>query len=137
MHEYLSQYPYLINTIRALLLEKEEIMICATKMTSLSGGVRGTGDPHKIEKWIGKLSELDDKINDLINQASEQSAQIYDLVFSMPASLERNVIELKYLNGNNMTYEEIGQKLGYTSSTVEKAHRRGLQKLSVIMSNRA
>lgn len=128
--DYLGQYQYIINSITALEIQREEIRTRAGKITAtLSGMPGGGGNSRKIEDNAIELAAIDTEIAKLAEELTRKTVGILKVINALPHSFERNVIEAIYING--CTEDEAAGRLGKSKETIRRAHKSGLTKIIV------
>lgn len=127
--EYLSQYQYIINSLISLQLQREELHTKLTRtVPTLTGMPHGNGgNSRKTENGAIKLSEIDAKIEKINKAFSERSIEIMMSIYALPDTLERNVIEMIYLN--NLTESDVAERTGKSKETIRQLHKSGLSKI--------
>lgn len=74
------------------------------------------------EVFTVQCTPLSDSVKDLSNEVYLKAQQI-------PCKLTRQIFELKYNPKNNLTFNEISAKLGYTRAHIHNLHKVGVEKL--------
>ena len=132
--EYLTQLRQMDRMI-SLELEKLEYW---REMSTRIGGCRfeEKHNPNRpaeapYVKAVEKIAELENRIAKELEEFVDFKAQLSDMVRQIPNFDERMVIELRYID--NLPWDEIADRCGYTLRWVYKLHGRGLLAFEGVM----
>ena len=126
--EYLKQAYLLDHRINADIAEKE-------RLRKMAYSIRSSGtDPHfsstrmteaPFTRTLEKLWAMEEQINAEIDRLVDLKAQIIKVIGALSDPDERMVLQYRYVE--NMTWEQIGDKLCMDESTIRRRHQRALQ----------
>ena len=87
--------------------------------------VMETPDPHRTEKLITKIMDLEKEIDSDIDELVDLKAKIYRNIQAVDDPLCKMLLEMRYLN--NEKWEDIADDLGKGLRWVYSLHGRALQ----------
>ena len=122
--EYLSQYRTLDIEINSKLEQVEQLRALAAKVSPSTGFGANGGISDRVGKTVAKIIDLENEINDDVENLVELKREIRGIINSIPNSLFRNILEMKYICGLNLSL--IGEKLGYCEIQICRMHRSAL-----------
>ena len=121
--EELSSIPYIIAEIKALQLELEELrqqnFYKANIITDMPRGGQGKEQPFT---YINSVIRLEKMIQDKINCLECRRLEIEVFIEGIEDTLERTIVRLRCIN--NMTWEEIGEEVGYSRKGVYEIFKK-------------
>ena len=134
--EYLQQAYRLDQEISSKMEQISSLRCLATKTTAALGKepISGTRDPHRIETVIGRMVELEEKINKDIDRLIETKRKIMGIIGELGSAEHRILLELRYLCFNS--WAEIAEKMGFGLRWVHILHGRALAEVDKIFSKK-
>lgn len=105
-------------------LRHKEIVISP----SPNGMPRGSGKQDKIGDYVAEIMILEDTIRLNLQKIYYERNRIECYISDIPDSEMRLIMRLRHING--MTFEQIGDEVGYTKSGVIKKHKRYLESVT-------
>ena len=129
MKDTLLSYRYIIREIDSLLLQREELMALASKITSAISQDQGGGvtEKRKIEEWAIKIANLDREIEIKAEQLSGAAEDIRRLIDLLPEGKEKSVLSYRYING--LSIQQTAEKMHYSFDHTWRLQNRGLRAL--------
>lgn len=130
--EYLRQAYRLDHRINADIAEMERLRDMACSIRSSGTGphynsTRVTEAP--FARTLEKLWAMEERINAEIDKLIDLKAQIMTVIGSITDPDERMVLQYRYVE--NMTWEQIGDKLCMDESTIRRRHQKALQHMKL------
>ena len=96
----LNQYRIIVEEIKSIILQREELLTTRNRITASLNGMPGGGsDPHKIDTWIHRLIALDDQLDAEMDKLMEGNEQVRGLINRLPRSRGKNALLFHYING--------------------------------------
>ena len=130
--EYLKQAYLLDHRINADIAEMERLRNMAYSIRS-SGTEPHYGSAHMTEapfaRTLEKLWAMEEQINAEIDRLVDLKAQIMTVIGSLSDPDERMVLQYRYVE--NMTWEQIGDRLCMDESTIRRRHKNALQHMKL------
>lgn len=127
--EFLNRHYEISQSIDAKLEQIEELKNLALKITvgpfCESHGVGGYTD--RVGRTTARIMDLENEINREIDRLIDVKTEILALIYTLPDSTERTVLERHYLLHEG--WERIAEKLGYSSRHITRIHNRALAAL--------
>ena len=126
INEYLSQAYYADLQITNQLQRLESLKALATKATAVFNAepVTGTRDPHKMDKLIARIVDLEREVNADIDRLVELKAELHALIASIPYRNCQVVLTLRYLNFYK--WNSIADSMGCSVRTVHNIHKKAI-----------
>ena len=124
----LDEYRIIVQEIESLLLQREELMTTRNRITaSLIGMPRAGNDPHKMEQWIDKLIDLDNKLDTEIDKLFQSNDFTRERINILPTSHMKNAMLFHYING--LSWQETADKMNYSIQRVYQWRAMALKTL--------
>ena len=129
---YLSQYRHLIDEIVQLkssykyLHDKIYDPSSATISDMPGGG--GVGMDKMLSSLL-RLEKLDKFLQQRISDLDNLAAHIHTLILSVPVSIDRRIMYLKYIEGK--TWPQIYLEIPYSESHIHTIHSRVLTEMEI------
>lgn len=124
----LNQYRLIVEEIKSIILQREELMATHNRITASLNGMPGSvSDPHKIDSWIGKLIELDSKLDAEMDKLMEGNEQVRGLINRLPRSHGKNALLFHYINGQ--TWEQVAREMHYSPQHIYRLRAEAIKKL--------
>lgn len=130
--EYLARYRVVDNEINDLLREKEKLMAILTRTTTeLTGVPRGNGEKDKLSTGVGKLIELNRKIDEKIDHLANMRAEMVSCIDALPNDTYRRVLKLRYIEG--LKWDSIADIMHYDTDgkRIFSLHGKALLALTI------
>lgn len=129
MKEVLMSYRYIIQEINSLLLQREELMALATKITASLSGVQRAGNTgkRKVEEWAVKIAEIDKEIELKTEELSGAASEIRALIDHLPDGKEKAVLSYRYING--LSIHQTADKMHYSFDHTWRLQSKGIEML--------
>lgn len=113
--------------------ERRSMMELLTKVTpsySQEGGGSGSHDPHKFDRVMNYVEEIDDAITRLAVEKQE----VMHAIDTLTNPDEWEVMTARYISGNRITptWESIAERLHWSQAQVYIIHGRALQNIQII-----
>ena len=125
--EKLSQAYYVDLRVNSRLQRLEALKALATKATTTFSAepVTGTRDPHKMDKVIAKIVDLEREVNEDIDRLVELKLELRILIAEVPFRNCQLVLELRYLNF--MKWHQVADSMGCSVRTVHNIHKKAIK----------
>lgn len=119
------------NYIKALERRKEAFTFA--NITKYENGGVGKGDPKEntTESHMIEYSEICRLIEENKKKIEKTNAETLAMVENLESQLEKAVIIDRYIN--SLSWDDIGKRIGYSSSHIQRIHGRALLSLYVIL----
>lgn len=135
--EFLNRHYEISQSIDAKLEQIEELKSLAQKITvgpfSESHGSGGYTD--RVGRTTARIIDLENEINREIDRLIDVKTEIWELIYTLPDSTERVILERHYLLHEG--WERIADKLGYSSRHITRLHNRALERLESAFRDRS
>lgn len=89
----------------------------------------GTPDPHRLEKTITRMMDMEHEVDEDIDHLVELKADIMKAISRVPDDRERVVLELRYLAFKD--WASIAETLGIHIRQVYRLHDEALKKIEI------
>lgn len=124
--EYLKSYVNNKRKLESLKMQREELRekIQSVKAVSYSDMPKGSSNQSDLSNYMVKLEELEEKIENLTNKTYDECLKIEKAIMYLKNPNECNVIHMRYIN--NMKWEEISKKTGYSTMQLHRIHGKAL-----------
>ncbi len=125
--EYLHQAYRLDKRIQSNIDEMERLRELSTSASSPSWGEKIQRTRHTdalFVRYLEKIEELQEKINDEVDNLVALKAEIRDVINKVIDIDERLVLRYRYVH--NFTWEQIGDELKADKSTIRRWHGNAL-----------
>ncbi|MCM1334923.1 MAG: DUF1492 domain-containing protein [Bacteroides sp.] len=127
--EFLNRHYEISRAIDAKLEQIEELKSLAQKITvgpfRESHGEGGYTD--RVGRTTARIVDLEEEINREIDRLVDIKTEIWELIYTLPDTTERTVLERHYLLHEG--WERIADKLGYSARHITRLHNRALSRL--------
>lgn len=124
----LNQYRIIVEEIKSLLLQREELLTTRNRITASLNGTPGGGtDPHKIDNWIGALVALDDRLDAEMGNLIRGNEEVRGLINRLPRSRGKNALLFHYINGQ--TWEEVAREMHYSPQHVYRLRAEAIKQM--------
>lgn len=128
--EFLKQY---LKAKREIEIKSEQISDLkdlATKITQTLAPdkVKSTSD-NRLESTVSKIVDIEKGICADIDNLKKIYLQVEGAIDSVPNSIQRDILRLRYINGK--TWEQIAVELDFSYQWVCELHGRALQNILV------
>lgn len=119
--KYLSCFSTLDAHIDALIKEKE-------KWYNRALSIKYTDfDVDNVGNLLKKASELEKEIDKNIDALVDIREKITNDIGSIDDFVCKEILYLKYISGNS--FEQIGEKLGYSEKQIGRLHKKAIEKI--------
>ena len=129
---YLSQYRHLIDEIVQLKSGYKYLhdKIYDPKSATISDmpGAGGVG-MDKMPSSLLRLEKLDKFLQQRISDLDRLATHIHTLILSVPVSIDRRIMHLKYIEGK--TWPQIYLEIPYSESHIHTIHSRVLTNMEI------
>ena len=129
---YLSQYRHLIDEIVQLKSSykylHDKIYDPSSATVSDMPSARGVGMDKMLNSLL-RLEKLDKFLEQRINDLDTLATHIHTLILSVPVSLDRRIMHLKYIQGK--TWPQIYLEIPYSESHIHTIHSRVLTGMDI------
>lgn len=133
--EYLSQAFSLDKSVNSKLRQLEDLNSLTMKITqSYVASVDGTKPQGKIDSNVPKIIDLKNEINEEVDRFVDLKKEIFKIIKQIKNPDERVLFELRYLC--YLSWEQIAERMGYTSRHVQRLHNKSLEILGKTFENR-
>jgi DNA-directed RNA polymerase specialized sigma subunit len=124
----LNQYRIIVEEIKSIILQREELLTTRNRITASLNGMPGGGsDPHKIDTWIHRLIALDDQLDAEMDKLMEGNEQVRGLINRLPRSRGKNALLFHYINGQ--TWEQVAKEMHYSPQHIYRLRAEAIKKL--------
>lgn len=129
--EYLSQAYWIDKDINAKLEQAMSLWDIAHKCTSVISDVppSGSRNVHRLDDIITRIVQLEHELNDEIDSLIDLKEELRTAIAQVPLIEHRLLLELRYLCYR--TWEEIAERLNYSTKYVYELHLKALEYISV------
>ena len=134
--EYLGQAYRIDQEISSKLEQISSLRGLATKATTVLGAepVSGSRDPHRLQKAIDRMVDLENEINKDVDCLVETKRKIMGIVGRLGNADHRILLELRYLCFNS--WADIAEKMGFGLRWVHILHGRALAEVEKIFAKK-
>lgn len=102
----------------------------ATKITSsFSQEPKAAGSGDQLQKCVDKICELQEEIAREMQQLRELRRQIEMAINTLEDERFRGILYLRYIEG--MTFEQVADRILYSSKQVYRIHKKAVEKLKM------
>ena len=123
--KYLSQVRLFDREINRKIERLGDLYAEVTRVTALYREAPGGGNSNRsFEERMGRYLALLDEINADIDRLTDLKQEIRTLIDTLPDEIRRTVLEMHYLRG--MTFEEIGDAVGYSPRHIRRIEKQAL-----------
>ena len=77
---------------------------------------------YDYDSYYGKLKRLEKKLARKLEELMDERDKINDYINSIDDGVIRMILMCKYVNG--MTWEQIGNEIGYSSKSIRRKHAK-------------
>lgn len=128
--EFLKQY---LKAKREIEIKSEQISDLkdlATKITQTLAPdkVKSTSD-NRLESTVSKIVDIEKEIYADIDNLKKIYLQVEGAIDSVPNSIQRDILRLRYING--MKWEQIAVKLNYDYRWILRLHGMALNQIAI------
>jgi RNA polymerase sigma factor (sigma-70 family) len=132
--EWLGQIGKLDQLIDSKMAERDRVKALAVNTVgSLDGMPHAPGITDKVGNLTVKLIALEEELNALIDEYVDRKQEVVEVLEKLPER-EYGVLHRYYIR--NMTYEEVGQDMGYSTVQVWRIKKDGIQLLQDMLSKK-
>lgn len=98
-------------------------------------GSHGSGGfSDRVGRTAARIIDLENRINDEIDKLVEVKEEIREMIYNLPDSVQRTILERHYLLHEG--WEKIADKLGYSPRHITRLHNQAIARLEEIYEDR-
>ncbi len=130
--EFLNRHYEISQSIDSKLEQVAELKSLAQKASPavFSESRSSGGYSDRVGRTTARIIDLENQINEEIDRLIDVKTQIWEMIYSLPDSAQRTLLERHYLLHEG--WERIAEKLGYSSRHITRLHNQALAALEEI-----